>query len=114
MSSSEYNLRIIILRRSVPTRAGNNEPVPVWNAATTGGRFSAKRLTMDAGEQIQQGLKDGLSFLKLEIKGQKIPVAFDDRIQLAVSGQLYRVSADPVRAERSTIITCESLHRVTS
>ncbi len=106
--SGSYTLRIVVLKRIVYARTRANEPKEVWQEPAEGGRYSARRLNLTAGEEIRQGVKEGVSYLKLEIRGQSIPIAFDDHVRLVVGGEEYRVTADPVRMQRTTVITCES------
>lgn len=106
MANAVYNVRLAILRRLTVGRAPTNEAREEW---VEHARYSGKRLALNAGEEIRTGVKEGTTFLKLEIPGQKIPVAFDDRLRLVASGQEYRINAEPLRLERTTVISCESI-----
>lgn len=109
MSSAEYYLRIVVLPRVTTRRSGSNEPVEEWPENPDAKRYSAKPLTLNAGEEIRQGVKESSDFLKLEIKGRAIPIEAVDRVKLLVGGRIYRLIAQPVRTRRETIISCESV-----
>lgn len=110
MANGLYNLRVSIHPRVITGRAATNEPQEAWTE--TGHNYSARRLAMNAGEEIRQGVKEGVEYLKIEIQGQSIPVSYGDRVKLAVGGKLFRIIGDPIRQERTTILTCEAVQRV--
>lgn len=109
MANSEYYIRLVVLPRVVTGRTAANEPVESWPETADNKRYSAKPLALNAGEEIRQGVKESVDFLKLEIPGQSIPIEAVDRIRLIVANRVYRLTAHPIRQERSTVITCESV-----
>jgi hypothetical protein len=111
MADAIFWMRIVHLPRVLdPVRRTNNEPVETWpDPIADSGRYSARPLALNAGEEIRQGVKESTNFLKLEIKGQKIPLKAFDRIRVVASGQLFRIVGDPVRNRRTTQISCESV-----
>lgn len=110
MGSAEYYIRFRILRRVVTGQLSNGEPDETWPAPADGvDHYSAKPLALNAGEEIRQGVKESTNFLKLQIKGRGIAIEAVDRIELLPSGQVFRLTAAPVRLQRETVITCESI-----
>ena len=104
--NTQYNLRIAVLRRTNIGRTAQNEAKEEWPEH---GRHSAKRLALNAGEEIRLGVKEGKEFLKIEIVGQKVDVQYGDRIRVIATGKVYRITADPSRLERVTVLAAESL-----
>lgn len=111
MGNARYDLRILILRRNVTgEKRENGEDVETWPDPAEGtGRYSARRLSLTAGEEIRQGVNEGTVFLKLEIKGRAIPVDRVDQVKIVATGQVFRITAPPVREKRTTVLNCESI-----
>jgi hypothetical protein len=110
VANAAYDVRFTILRRTILDRTAENEPREDWPDPPAGNdRYTGKRLALSAGEDIGGGLQQSTGTIKLEIKGQKIPIAAVDRVRLLDTGRVYRITADPVRTKRTTIITIESI-----
>lgn len=109
MGSAEYYLRVKIIPRVVSLEKRDNaEDVETW-PEEGGTSYDAKPLSLTAGEEIREGVKEGSRFLKIEIKGRSFPVNEYDRLREVVSGQLFRITGKPVRLRRTTVLTCETL-----
>lgn len=108
--SAAYSLRIKILRRTVGGKLPNGEDETIWPDPPAGvGSYSARRLNLNAGEEIRQGVRESSTFLKLELRGRSIPVEAVDRVKLVTSGQIYRLTGPPIRERRHTVINLESV-----
>lgn len=111
MGSAAYSVRLVVLRRNLTgLKRANGEDVEEWPEPPEGtGRYSARRLALSAGEEIRQGVKESTSFIKLAIRGHKIPVEAVDRVRLEPDGPTYRLTGPPVRERRETILQLESI-----
>lgn len=109
--SAAYSLRIEVLRRSLTgNKLANGEDEYTYLEPEPGrDTYYAKRLSLNAGEEIRQGVRESTTFLKLEIRGRSIPIEAVDRVRLKVSGQVFRMTGPPTRDRRVTVISLESV-----
>lgn len=105
MANAQYWLRIVHCPRVIIRRAETNEGIEDW---PEGKSYTAKPLALNAGEEIRQGVKESSDFLKLEIQGHPAIEAVD-RIKIKSSGRVYRLTAQPIRERRTTVLTAESV-----
>lgn len=106
--NAEYSLRILIIPRTLTgVKLPSGEDEELWND-DTGKRYSAKRLALNAGEEIRQGVRESSDFMKLEIRGRNVPVEATSRVKLVHNGREYRITAEPIRERRVTILSIES------
>lgn len=111
MSDQAYYMRIEIHKRVLgdePLTTG--EDPQSWVAPEPGkGRYSARPMSLNAGEEIRQGVNETQDFQKLEIRGTKLGIDATMRVKNVVTGVFYRITAEPYTTQRTTIISLERL-----
>lgn len=105
--TGRFNLRVLVLRRSVGSRRANNEAVETWpeEGALS---YSAARVSMSAGETIVQGIRNSTGSMNLRIKGRAVPVDARDRVKVDATGEVFEVTGC-YRDEAETVLTVERL-----
>lgn len=107
--NSQYYLRITIVPRVMAVgKKANAEDVETWPIdGPNVKKYDARPLSLNAGEEIRQGVKEGTNYYRLEIKGERIPVEHYDRVK--IGDVWHRLTAPAIRERFVTVITLESL-----
>lgn len=108
--TSQYRLRLTILPRVLAAQGPNGEEAESWPAPSSS--YSAARESLNAGEQIAQGMAVSTGMQKLRIKGRAIAVRDVDRIKFEATGEVFNVTSVS-REFSDTLLTVERVPQQT-
>lgn len=109
--AGEYNLRVTILPVVLTKNTANNEDVPSWPGP--GSDYFAKRLALNAGETIAQGVRQSTGAMKLSIRGRAITVSTQDRLVKKATGEVFEI-VGVFRDSEDTILACDRAQEQTT
>jgi head-tail adaptor len=107
----KYDLRVMILPRSLSAQGTNAEQVESWPA--TGAAYFAMRDGLSAGEIITQGIRQATGTMKLKIRGRHLSVSAADRVKVVATGEVYAITG-LWREKDDTVLVCERAHQQTA
>jgi head-tail adaptor len=112
--TGDYNLRVVVQRRSVGAKQSNGEDLETWPDPDAGtNEYFAAREALNAGEEILQGIRNSTGTMKLRVKGRAIPLDARDRVKVKHTGEVFEITG-VVRDGAETVLTVERLRSQTT
>lgn len=107
--TGRYDLRIVILTRTVGAQLATGDFTETWPEPTTGtNEYYAAREALTAGESIAQGVRASVDTMKLRIKGRAVAIEAVDRLKKKATGEIYQITG-VWREKGETVVLCDLL-----